>query len=261
MILNAGCIINVDAAADSAVVLMLLPQTGLGQNVKTSRLSVEPAVTLREFQDAFGNFVQRTVLHSGHSVITSTCTVETPDEIAVHPDAEFTLIQKLPDETLQYLLPSRYCEADRLLKMATSITKGITPGYPQVEAIRSWIYRKLRYKYGVSNASTSALETARKRAGVCRDFAHLGIALCRALRIPARMVVGYLHLLDPMDLHAWFEAFLGRRWYTFDPTQKPPRGNRIVIAYGRDAADVAQLSEYGPLKIQSMSAWVDPAEV
>ena len=180
MILNAGCIINVDAAADSAVVLMLLPQTGLGQNVKISRLSVEPR------QAYSGVFVR-------HSVITSTCTVETPDEIAVHPDAEFTLIQKLPDETLQYLLPSRYCEADRLLKMATSITKGITPGYPQVEAIRSWIYRKLRYKYG--------------------------------------------------------------------PTQKPPRGNRIVIAYGRDAADVAQLSEYGPLKIQSMSAWVDPAEV
>jgi transglutaminase-like putative cysteine protease len=99
----------------------------------------------------------------------------------------------------------------------------------------------LRYKYGVSNASTSAIDTAKKRAGVCRDFSHLGIALCRALRIPARMVVGYLRLLGPMDLHAWFEAFVGGRWYTFDSTQKRPRGNRIVIAYGCDAADVAQL--------------------
>jgi transglutaminase-like putative cysteine protease len=89
----------------------------------------------------------------------------------------------------------------------------------------------------------------------------LGIALCRALRIPARIVVGYLHLLDPMDLHAWLEAFVGERWYTFDATQKAPRGNRIVIAYGRDAADVAQMSEYGPVETKSMSVWVRPAEV
>jgi transglutaminase-like putative cysteine protease len=260
MILNAGCILNVEAAADSAVVLMLLPQTGLGQKVTISRLSIEPTVAMREFQDAFGNFVQRTVLPSGQSVITSTCTVETPDEIAVNPEAEFTLVQNLADEALQYLLPSRYCETDKLLKMATSITKGIAPGYPQAEAIRSWIYRKLRYKYGVSNASTSALDTAKKRAGVCRDFSHLRIALCRALRIPARMVVGYLHLLDPMDLHAWFEAFVGGRWYTFDATQKQPRGNRIVIAYGRDAADVSQLSECGPVQTKSMSVRVKPAE-
>ena len=97
------------------------------------------------------------------------------------------------------------------------------------------------------------MDTAKRRAGVCRDFAHLGIALCRALRIPARMVVGYLYQLEPMDLHAWFEAFVGGRWYTFDATQKRPRGNRIIIGFGRDAADVAQLSEYGPLKTTSMS--------
>jgi transglutaminase-like putative cysteine protease len=114
--------------------------------------------------------------------------------------------------------------------MATSIKKRIMPGYPQAEAIRSWIYRKLRYKYGVSNASTSAIDTAKKGAGVCRDFSPLGIALCRALRIPARMVVGHLHLLDPMDLHAWFEAFERGCWYTFDATQEQPRGIRIAIA-------------------------------
>jgi transglutaminase-like putative cysteine protease len=251
---------TVEAAADSAVVLMLRPQSGLGQEVKTSQLSIEPPVEMREVPDAFGNMLQRTVLPSGQSVITSTCTVETPDAIDVNLEAEFTLVQNLPDEALQYLLPSRYCESDKLLKLATSITRKVTPGYPQVEAIRSWIFRKLRYKYGVSNASTSAIETEKRRAGVCRDFSHLGIALCRALRIPARLVVGYLHLLDPMDLHAWFEAFTGGRWYTFDATQKRPRGNRIVIAYGRDAADVAQLSEYGPIKTKAMSVWVKPAE-
>ncbi|MGC2577199.1 MAG: transglutaminase family protein [Terrimicrobiaceae bacterium] len=252
---------TVEATADSAVVLILRPQSGLGQDVKTTQISIQPNVEMRDVQDAFGNILHRTMLASGQSVITSTCTVETPDAIDVNPQAEFTLIQNLPDEALQYLLPSRYCESDKLLKLATSITKKITPGYPQAEAIRSWIYRKLRYKYGISNASTSAMDTAKRRAGVCRDFSHLGIALCRAVRIPARMVVGYLHLLDPMDLHAWFEAFVGGRWYTFDATQKHPRGNRIVIAYGRDAADVAQMSEYGPVKTKSMSVWVKPTEV
>jgi transglutaminase-like putative cysteine protease len=251
---------TVEATDDSAVVLILRPQSGLGQDVKTSQITIEPHVEIREVQDAFGNILHRAILASGQSMITSTCTVETPDAIDVNSQAEFTLVQDLPDEALQYLLPSRYCESDKLLKLATSITRKITPGYPQAEAIRSWIYRKLRYKYGVSNASTSAVDTAKRRAGVCRDFSHLGIALCRALRIPARMVVGYLHLLEPMDLHAWFEAFVGGRWYTFDATQKQPRGNRIVIAYGRDAADVAQMSEYGPINTKSMSVWVKPAE-
>ncbi len=100
------------------------------------------------------------------------------------------------------------------------------------------------------------MDTAKRRAGVCRDFAHLRIALCRALRIPARMVVGYFYQLEPPDLHASFEAFVGGRWYTFDATEKRPRGNRIISGYGRDAADVAQLSEDGPLKTTTMSVWV-----
>jgi transglutaminase-like putative cysteine protease len=109
----------------------------------------------------------------------------------------------------------------------------------------------------VSNASTSGLDTVRDRAGVCRDFSHVGLSLCRALRIPARMVVGYLHQLEPMDLHAWFEAFLDARWFTFDATQKEPRGGRIAIAYGRDAADVALITELGPMKTDSMRVWVE----
>ena len=98
-------------------------------------------------------------------------------------------------------------------------------------------------------------------AGVCRDFAHVGIALCRSLQIPARMVVGYLHALDPMDLHAWFEAFVGGRWYTFDATQKKPRGGRIVLAYGRDAADVAFISDYGPQPLEVSDMKVQVSEV
>ena len=106
----------------------------------------------------------------------------------------------------------------------------------------------------MSTATTDAIDTLNQGAGVCRDFAHVGIALCRSLSIPARIVVGYLHGLDPMDLHAWFEAFVGNRWYTFDATQDAPRGGRIVLAYGRDAADVAFISDYGmaPLEVTQM---------
>ena len=119
---------------------------------------------------------------------------------------------------------------------AAEITKGHAAGYAQVEAIRAWIHEHIEYRYGVSNEHTDALGTLDDEAGVCRDFSHVGIALCRSLHIPARMVVGYLHRLEPMDLHAWFEAYVGNRWYTFDATQPEPRGGRIVMAYGRDAA-------------------------
>jgi transglutaminase-like putative cysteine protease len=140
---------------------------------------------------------------------------------------------------------------------AQKIVGKTKPGYDQVEKIRAWIHENVEYKYGVSTASTSALETLQERAGVCRDFSHLGMTLCRALQIPTRMVVGYLYKLDPMDMHAWFEAFVGGRWYTFDATQPKPRGGRITVAYGRDAADVALFSEYGPINMEKMHVTVD----
>ena len=261
MILNAGVSMQVYAEAEAPLVLMLRPQGGVGQNVISSELRIEPHTDIREFTDSFGNLCQRIVLQAGPSTITGTCTVEAPDLIDVNPHADFTLVQNLPDEVLMYLLQSRYCPSDfaSVLDMATRIVGKAQPGYDQAESIRAWIHKKVKYKYGVSNANTSALDTAKKRAGVCRDFSHLGICLCRSLRIPARMVVGYLHELAPMDLHAWFEAYVGGRWYTFDATQKHPRGNRIVIAYGRDATDVAQISEYGPIKVNHQEVWVNPA--
>jgi len=160
---------------------------------------------------------------------------------------------------LQYLLPSRYCPSDKLESRAREIAAGVSPGYGQVEAIRAWIRERIEYRYGSSDASTDAAATLDSGAGVCRDFAHVGIALTRAMRIPARMVVGYLLGLDPMDLHAWFEAYVGDRWYTFDATQDEPRGGRVVLAYGRDAADVAFISNYGPLVTVAMKVWVEIA--
>jgi transglutaminase-like putative cysteine protease len=160
---------------------------------------------------------------------------------------------------LQYLLPSRYCPADRMEHKAREIVGKSPAGYAQVEAIRAWIREHIEYRYGVSDASTDALQTLEAGAGVCRDFSHIGISLCRGLRIPARMVVGFLHGLDPMDMHAWFEAFVGGRWYTFDATQPEARGGRIVVAYGRDAAEVALFNEYGPVTMKKMTVQVTEA--
>jgi transglutaminase-like putative cysteine protease len=120
------------------------------------------------------------------------------------------------------------------------------------------VRRNISYELGSSNTATTALETVNHRRGVCRDFAHLGIALCRAINVPARMVVGFLHELHPMDLHAWFEAFIGGRWFTFDATEDCTRGNRIVVAYGRDAADVALATLFGNFTFQNMHVAVTP---
>jgi transglutaminase-like putative cysteine protease len=141
--------------------------------------------------------------------------------------------------------------------MAYEVVGATVPGYDQVEAIRAWIHDNIAYLPGSSSASTSARETVEQRQGVCRDFAHLGITLCRSLDIPARLVVGYLYRLKPMDLHAWFEAFVGGRWYIFDATQHEPRGGRIAIAYGRDAADVALATFFGAMQLKNMHVWVE----
>jgi transglutaminase-like putative cysteine protease len=183
--------------------------------------------------------------------------VDTEEAIAVEPNAPFTPIEQVPDAALQFLLQSRYCPSDTMERQARERVAGAAPGYAQVEAIRAWIHANLEYRYGVSDAATDALDTLARGAGVCRDFAHVGIALCRALQIPARMVVGYLYQLDPMDMHAWFEAYVGGRWFTFDATQPAARGGRIVVAYGRDAADVAFLPNYGRLDTERLTVQVE----
>ncbi len=259
MILNIGCNITVEAQGLVPLSLILQPQSGAGQEVTASTVTITPPVYVRDFTDSFGNLCQRTILSQGTTTITFMGTVTVSDVMDIAPGAPLTPVQDLPDEALPYLLPSRYCQSDLFMDTAASYTGGAKPGYDQAEAIRRWIHTNIRYQYGVSNGSTSAVDTEKARAGVCRDFAHLGITVCRALGIPARMVFGYLHQLDPMDLHAWFEAFVGGRWFTFDATQENPRGNRVVIGYGRDAADTAQMSEYGPMTVSAQSVWVNPA--
>jgi transglutaminase-like putative cysteine protease len=257
MRLKLGCDMILEAKTDAALVAMLRPRSGAAQWIHSETYLLEPRVDATEYVDVYGNLCQRFTVPRGRLRLRVEAEMEAADSIATLPNAPLTPVAELPNDTLVYLLPSRYCPSDKLGEKAREITRDKAPGYAQVEAIRAFIHTKLEYRYGVSNASTDATETLRDGAGVCRDFSHVGIALCRSLQIPARMVVGYLFGLDPMDMHAWFEAFVGGRWFTFDATQAAPRGGRVVVAYGRDAADVALISEYGPIETKEMKVWVE----
>lgn len=260
MRLKASCDLTLEAEAPCPVIGMLRPRSGAAQWLASESYLFEPVLRTTEFVDAYGNLCQRFVVPAGQVRIRVDSVVDTEDHIAVDASAPATPVEALPDDVLQFLLQSRYCPSDKLSGRAERIVGDAAPGYAQVEAIRAWIHQNIEYQYGTSDATTDALDTLTAGAGVCRDFAHVGMTLCRCLHIPARMVVGYLHQLDPMDLHAWFEAFVGGRWYTFDATQDQPRGGRIVVAYGRDAADVAFLSNYGGLKTTAMDVSVTRVE-
>jgi transglutaminase-like putative cysteine protease len=260
MRLHAQCKMTVTAAADCPLVAMLRPRSGEAQWLVSESYEMRPWVATTEYVDNYGNLCQRLTIPKGEMRIEVSMVMEAEEQIAVEPSAGATPIEALPTDALLYLLQSRYCPSDKMEAKAREVAGDAPAGYAQVERIRGWIRETLEYRYGVSNASTDALDTLDHGAGVCRDFSHVGISLCRALRIPARLVVGYLYQLDPMDMHAWFEAFVGGRWYTFDATQAHPRGGRIVVAYGRDAADVAFLSNYGPLEMGEMKVSVERVE-
>jgi len=224
---------------------MLRPRSSERQWISREEYLLSDGATPREFTDPFGNVCQRVMAPAGAFSIDTSVQVETPAFSDTAPGAPFVDIQSLPSETIPFLLPSRYCEADRFSTLAAEVTAGCAPGYDQCAAIVHYIQNTTRYAPGEAGGIISACEVNENDRGVCRDLAHLGIALCRALSIPARMAVGYLQGLEPMDQHAWFEAYVGGRWYTFDPTQYSLSGGRIVIAYGRDGADVALYTQFG----------------
>jgi transglutaminase-like putative cysteine protease len=256
MLLEASCSFEMRADYPVTSIFMLRARSGMAQVVTEEAFITTPYVPITEYVDSYGNLCQRIIVPAGHFKLESSVKADCEPAIDVNIWAPYTPVEEVPDTILQFLLPSRYCESDKMNDLAASITKGALPGYPQVEAIRHWIYTHLSYQYGITNSSTSALDIITSRTGVCRDYAHLGIALCRNLDIPARMVVGYLCDLKPMDLHAWFEAYVGNRWYTFDATQAEPKGKRIAMAYGRDATDVAFATHFGIVDLISMEVQV-----
>ncbi len=246
MWLRTTCELVFQIEVPTPFILMLRPRSGYQQWIGREEYRLMPGVPAFEFTDTYGNLCQRLVAPVGNFAIQTCADVKTTDYIDLAPGAPFVEIQNLPDPVLIYLLPSRFCESDRFGQLATDITAGMLLGYDQVAAITTWVRQAIRYAPGKSDVPVSAAEVLSRQFGVCRDLAHLGIALCRSLSIPARLVVGYLHQLEPMDLHAWFEAYVGGRWYTFDATQPAPRGGYVALGYGRDAGDVAVFNQFGP---------------
>ena len=246
MWLRTSCYITFDVSVPTPFILMLRPRSGANQWVAHEDCTLTPSVPITDFVDGYGNLCERLVAPPGEFTFSRSSDVSTPGGIDVSPGAPFHEVQNLPEEVLTYLLPSRYCESDQFTDLGWDLVDGVEPGYDQVVRIVEWIRSSVRFNPDSSNFQMSAVEVNRQREGVCRELAHLGIALCRSLCIPARIVVGYLHDLMPMDFHAWFEAYVGGRWYTFDATQAAPRGGRVAVAYGRDAADVAIFNQFGP---------------
>ena len=246
MWLRTICEMSFDITVPTPFILMLRLRSGAQQWVAREEYRLTPSVPVYEFTDIYGNLCQRLVAPPGSFAVYTSADVMTADQVDQSPGAPFVEIESLPDGVLTYLLPSRYCESDRFGPMAASIAAGQPLGYDQVKAIESWLRTTIRYEPGSSDTPVSAVEVKSRQWGVCRDLSHLGIALCRSLSIPSRLVVGYLHGLEPMDLHAWFEAYVAGRWYTFDATQTQLRGGYVAIGYGRDAADVAIYNQFGP---------------
>jgi transglutaminase-like putative cysteine protease len=254
MWLRASCELQFDIAVPTPFILMLRPRSGAQQWVGREEYRLQPQVPVTEFTDDYGNLCQRLVADPGKFSIYTMAEVMTADVVDEAPGAPFVEVQYLPESVLEYLLPSRFCESDRFGDMAFDMTRNCCLGFDQVKTIESWLRDSIDYLPGTSSVPISAVEVNQRQSGVCRDLSHLGIALCRALTIPARMVVGYLHELQPMDLHAWFEAFVGGRWYTFDATQRTKRAGYISIGYGRDAADVAIYTQFGPPVVPNRQA-------
>jgi len=234
-------------------------QAGIRQHAP---LSTFPSVPSRTYDDLFGNQCRRFLAPAGGFRIRYDAVVEDsglPDE--VNTLATETPVGALPDECLGYLLGSRYCETDHMSNLAWSQFGHLPPGWARVQAIVDYVHNRLSFGYGYARATRTAAQAHEERVGVCRDFAHLAITLCRCMNIPARYVNGYLGDIGvpadpaPMDFSAWFEVFLGGKWYTFDARHNMPRIGRIVIARGRDATDVPLLHSFGEHKLTMFKVW------
>jgi transglutaminase-like putative cysteine protease len=227
-------------------------------------LITSPSVPTTAYRDAFGNWCSRIVAPKGEIRLSTNAIVNDrgePDVLAV--PAQEHRVQDLPEETLVFLLGSRYCETDLLSEVAWSLFGKSPNGWGRIQAICDFVHQHIAFDYKHARATKTAWEAFNERTGVCRDFAHLAIAFCRCLNIPARYCTGYLSDIGipppyaPMDFAAWFEAYLGGCWYTFDARNNVRRVGRVLIARGRDATDVAISNTFGPNTLKSFKVWTD----
>jgi len=232
--------------------------------VRRDLLVTDPSVPIAAYRDLFGNWCSVLVAPPGRFVLSTDALVNDTGALdVVAPSVTQTPIERLPESTLVYLLGSRYCETDHLSEIAWQRFGSGPTGWARVQAICDFVHRHIEFGYQHARRTRTAREAYNDRQGVCRDYAHLAITFCRCMNIPARYCTGYLGDIGtdppygPMDFAAWFEAYLGDRWYTFDPRNNTPRIGRVLIARGRDACDVALASTFGPGILQSFKVWTD----
>jgi transglutaminase-like putative cysteine protease len=231
---------------------------------KPERLIIEPDVPAHRFTDCFGNHAARIVAPAGKLRLYYDNVVQDSGEHEPKIDgARLHPVDELPDECLQFLLASRYCEVDRMLDMAWDLFGQTPPTWERVQAVMDWVHGHIEFGYQHARPTKSAYDVCTERQGVCRDFMHLAITMLRAMNIPARYATGYLGDIGvppapfPMDFSAWFEVYLGHRWYTLDARHNEPRIGRVLQARGRDAVDVALTTSFGSTQLQQFTVWTD----
>lgn len=270
MLIRHGYEITVNCWQPTAMVTQLAIHDERRSDLRAQeRFATTPTIETSTYYDLFGNLCRRFIAPAGNLTLWSDAIIEDSGLVdGYHPEAIQHDVADLPDDCLIYLMGSRYCETDRLSQMAWD-TFGYTPlGWARVQAICDFAHERIAFNYQNARSTRTAFEAYEERTGVCRDYAHLAVALIRCMNIPARYVNGYLGDIgvaraDPMDFSAWIEVYLGGRWHTFDPRNNIPRIGRIVISRGRDAADVAMVSSFGPHILNGFRVWayeVDSAD-
>jgi transglutaminase-like putative cysteine protease len=262
--LIVGCEFAFEAAQPVAAIMQVAPVPGPG--VLIARELWDTGSDHHGYLDLYGNRCERFTIDAGHSRIAYEAELLLTDPAdVIEPDATETPIPSLPDETLSFVMPSRFCLPDELGSVAWEQFGGLTPGWSRVQAVVDYVHAHLEFMPGASNPWTTAADAYRARQGVCRDFAHLAITFCRALNIPARYVFGYIPDVgvpppaEEMDFAAWFEAYLGGRWHTFDARNNTPRTGRVVVGRGRDAIDVALITSFGPHTLTGFQVRAEPS--
>lgn len=268
---RVGCHLVYETSAPTPVLFVLKPRLEGRVLVLQEKLSFGIGLPSYEFQDSHGNITYRSLLMPGRNEIRHDALVA----VASHPDSRQTKgpvlpVGQLPCEVLRYTLPSRYADSDKLMDFAWNQFGQIPHGLPRVQAICDWVHRNIEYRFGSGRPDLSASEVLARRFGVCRDFAHTAIALCRAFNLPARYVTGHLPDIGytdpgtPMDFHAYCEMYLGQEWLTFDPRFNVPRIGRVKVAHGADAVDGAFATIYGQATLAHFDVWayqVNPQQV
>lgn len=265
MRIQVGYELVYECVQPTPMVLMLnVHFTRVSDLVTPDYIITSPPVPMQAYRDGFGNWCSRIVAPAGQIRISTTAVINDSGLLdVVEPHAVQHAVEDLPAETLVFLLGSRYCETDRLSETAWALF-GQTPlGWSRVQAICDFVHNHITFGYEHARMTRTALEAYNERQGVCRDYTHLAVAFCRCMNIPARYCTGYLGDIgvpasaEPMDFSAWFEAYLGGRWYTFDARNNIPRIGRVLIAQGRDAADVALSNTFGPNLLKHFMVWTD----